>query len=109
MYNFISGSPGVPSITANTTDMAWLVVAITPSPYGGLPTSYTAIISNSSYTSSPVVITAATSVSATISFTGLRNDSFYNISIVAINCAGNNSTSIQTFVSFIGISMHIYG
>ena len=66
-------------------------------PSGGLTTSYSVTISNCSYTTSPPVV--MTNGSAMVTFTGLRNDSSYNISAVAINCAGNSSTSIQRYIS----------
>ena len=86
-----SAPPGPPDVMAQTIGPDMVLVVVTPSPSGGLTTNYSVTVSNSSYTtSSPTVMTNG---SAMVTFTGLRNDSSYTISAVAINCAGNSSTS----------------
>ena len=97
MFVIFSAPPGPPNVMAQTIGPDMVLVVVTPSPSGGLTTSYNVTISNSSYTTSPPVI--MTNGSAMVTFTGLRNDSSYNISAVAINCAGNSSTSIQRYIS----------
>ena len=98
MYMLIfSAPPGPPNVTAQAIGPDMVLVEVTPSPSGGLTTSYNVTISNSSYTTSPPVV--MTNGSAMVTFTGLRNDSSYSISAVAINCAGNSSTSIQRYIS----------
>ena len=91
-----SAPPGPPNVTAQTIGPDMVQVVMSPSPNGGLPTSYNATISNSSYTNSPAIMASG---SAMVNFNGLRIGSTYNISVVAINCAGNNST--QSYISVI--------
>ena len=95
--HLFSAPPGPPNVTAQTIGPYMVLVVVTPSPSGGLTTSYNVTISNSSYTTSPPVV--MTNGSAMVTFTGLRNDSSYTISAVAINCAGNSSTSTQRYIS----------
>ena len=97
VYVIFSAPSGPPNVMAQTNGPDMVLVVVTPSPSGGLTTSYNVTISNCSYTTSPPVV--MTNGSAMVTFTGLRNDSSYNISAVAINCAGNSSTSIQRYIS----------
>ena len=93
VYVIFSAPPGPPNVMAQTNGPDMVLVVVTPSPSDGLTTSYNVTISNRSYTTSPPVV--MTNGFAMVTFTGLRNDSSYNISAAAINCAGNSSTSIQ--------------
>ena len=88
--------------------MTLLTVALNPSSSGGLPTSHSIVISNSSYSSGPLIIMAASNRSLMVTFDGLTNGSYYNITAVSVNCAGRSSTTIQTFVSFIYIGVLLY-
>ena len=106
VYVIFSAPPGPPNVMAQTIGPDMVLVVVTPSPSGGLTTSYNVTISNSSYTTSrPVDMTSG---SAMVTFTGLRNDSSYNISAVAINCAGNSSTSIQRYISCMYTCTYMY-
>eukprot|EP00731_Ephydatia_muelleri_P011551 Em0006g445a len=82
------GPPGRPNVVANTTGSDMVLVVVNPSSSGGLPTSYSVTISNSSYVysnSTPAFL----NWSAMVTFTGLTNSTNYTISAVAINCAGS--------------------
>ena len=78
----------------NTTGLELVLVVVNPSSSGGLPTSYSITISNSSYgysNSTPAFLNG----SAMVTFTGLTIGTNYTISAVAINCAGSsNPTTI---------------
>ena len=92
-----SAPPGPPNVMAQTIGPDMVQVVVSPSPNGGLPTSYNVTISNSSYTSSSVVMASG---SAMVNGLGLRNGTLYNISVVPINSAGlSNSTTIQSYIS----------
>ena len=56
----------------------------------GVPTSYNVSINDSS---SPVVVQDNGSPAYTNTFTGLTNDTLYNISVAAINCLGSKIVS----------------
>ena len=70
---------------------------------GGVPTSYSVTINDSS---SPVVIADNGSPVYTHTFTGLVSDTLYTVSVVAINCAGssNRTSFVKRTVS---ISVHV--
>ena len=95
-----SAPPGPPNVMAQTIGPDMVRVVVSPSPNGGRPTSYNVSISNSSYTSSPVVMANG---SAVVTFAGLRNVSTYNISAVAINCAGNTITESYISCMYTGL------
>ena len=84
------GAPGSPSIVNNDIGPNQLTVTWTPPTTGGVPTSYNVSINNSG---SPVVIPHNGSSLYIHTFTGLISDTFYTVSVVAINCAGQNLTS----------------
>ena len=96
-YVIFSGSPGAPNVVANTIGPDMVLVVVNPSSSGGLPTSYSITISNSSYVysnSTPAFLNG----SAMVTFTGLTNSTSYTISAVAINCAGSSSSSNTTTI-----------
>ena len=96
-YVIFSGPPGRPNAVANTIGSDMVLVAVNPSSSGGLPTSYSITISNSSYVysnSTPAFLNG----SAMVAFTGLTNSTSYTISAVAINCAGSSSSSNPTTI-----------
>ena len=84
------GAPGSPVITSNIVGSQELSLTWSPSTTGGVPTSYNVSINDSS---SPVVIADNGSSVYHHTFTGLISDTLYNVSVVAINCAGQNLTS----------------
>eukprot|EP00731_Ephydatia_muelleri_P011460 Em0006g354a len=90
----VVGLPGAPNAVANTIGPGIVLVLVNPSSNGGLPTSYSVTISNSSYVysnSTPAFLNG----SAMVSYTGLTIGTNYTISAVAINCAGSsNPTTI---------------
>ena len=80
---------------ANTIGSGMVLVVVNPSSSGGLPTSYSVTISNSSYVYSNSTPAAFLNGSAMVTFTGLTIGTNYTISAVAINCAGSsNATTI---------------
>ena len=83
------GAPGSPVITSNIVGSQELSLTWSPSTTGGVPTSYNVSIN----ASSPVVIADNGSSVYTRIFTGLISGTLYNVSVVAINCAGQNLTS----------------
>ena len=92
-YVIFSGSPGRPNVVANTIGPGMVLVVVNPSSSGGLPTSYSVTISNSSYVysnSAPAFLNG----SAMFTFTGLTIGTNYIISAVAINCAGSSYPTI---------------
>ena len=93
-YVIFSGPPGHPNVVANTIGPDMVLVVVNPSSSGGLPTSYSVTISNSSYGYSNST-SAFLNGSAMVTFTGLTIGTNYTISAVAINCAGSsNPTTI---------------
>eukprot|EP00731_Ephydatia_muelleri_P029805 Em0021g328a len=86
----LQGAPGSPVITSNIVGSQELSLTWSPSTTGGAPTSYNVSINDSS---SPVVIADNGSSVYTRIFTGLISGTLYNVSVVAINCAGQNLTS----------------
>eukprot|EP00731_Ephydatia_muelleri_P011295 Em0006g189a len=88
----VVGLPGCPNVVANTIGADMVQVVVNPSSSGGLPTSYSVTISNSSYgysNSTPAFLNG----SAMVTFTGLTIGTNYTISAVAINCAGSSNSS----------------
>ena len=88
----LSGPPGRPNVVANTIGPDMVQVVVNPSSSGGLPTSYSVNISNSTYVysnSTPAFLNG----SAMVTFTGLTIGTNYTISAVAINCAGSSNTT----------------
>ena len=75
---------------ANTIGPDMVLVVVNPSSSGGLPTSYSVTISNSSYVYSNSTL-AFLNGSAMVTFTGLTIGTNYTISAVAINCAGSSN------------------
>ncbi|KAL5500524.1 hypothetical protein EMCRGX_G012102 [Ephydatia muelleri] len=70
-----------------------MVVVLNPSSSGGLPTSYSVTISNTSYVysnSTPAFLNG----SAMVIFTGLTIGTNYTISAVAINCADSSNRTM---------------
>ncbi|KAL5500726.1 hypothetical protein EMCRGX_G012322 [Ephydatia muelleri] len=88
--------PGPPVISVSIGSHLELTVTWTPPTTGGVPTSYNVTINDSS---SPVVIADNGSPVYTHTFTGLVSDTLYTVSVVAINCAGQNLTSTRAFMS----------
>ncbi|KAL5500735.1 hypothetical protein EMCRGX_G012333 [Ephydatia muelleri] len=85
----IMTSPGpVGNMTVTSTSVDQLTVTWTPPTTGGVPTSYSVTINDSS---SPVVIADNGSPVYTHTFTGLVSDTLYTVSVVAINCAGSST------------------
>ena len=96
-YVIFSGPPGRPNVVANAIGPGMVLVIVSPSSSGGLPTSYSVTISNSSYgysNSTPAFLNG----SAMVTFTGLTNSTNYTISAVAINCAGSSNSSNPTTI-----------
>ncbi|KAL5500548.1 hypothetical protein EMCRGX_G012130 [Ephydatia muelleri] len=90
-----------PNAVANTIGSDMVLVVVNPSSSGGLPTSYSITISNSSYVYSNSTPAAFLNGFAIVTFTGLTIGTNYTVSAVAINCAGSsNATTI--YVSFSG-------
>ncbi|KAL5500738.1 hypothetical protein EMCRGX_G012336 [Ephydatia muelleri] len=89
----MAASPGpVGNMTVTSPSVDQLTVTWTPPTTGGVPTSYSVTINDSS---SPVVIADNGSPVYTHTFTGLVSDTLYTVSVVAINCAGSsNGTSL---------------
>eukprot|EP00731_Ephydatia_muelleri_P011462 Em0006g356a len=91
---YVVGPPGAPNVVANIIDADMVLVVVNPSSSGGLPTSYSVTISNSSYVYSNFT-PAFLNGSAMVTFTELTIGTNYTISAVAINCAGlSNPTTI---------------
>lgn len=94
-----SDAPGSPTITSNIVGSHELRLIWSPSIAGGTPTSYNVSINGSS--SPPVVVADNGSSLYTQTFTGLISGKPYNVSVVAINCAGQNKTSSVIFFGII--------
>eukprot|EP00731_Ephydatia_muelleri_P011552 Em0006g446a len=96
----VVGPPGRPNpVLANTIGPGMVQVMVNPSSSGGLPTSYSVTISNSSYmnvcsNSTPAFLNG----SAMFTCNGLTNSTNYTISAVAINCAGSSNSSNPTTI-----------
>eukprot|EP00731_Ephydatia_muelleri_P011220 Em0006g114a len=85
----VTASPGpVGNMTVTSPSVDQLTVTWTPPTTGGVPTSYSVTINDSS---SPVVIADNGSPVYTHTFTGLVSDTLYTVSVVAINCAGSSN------------------
>ena len=87
-----SGPPGARNARANIIGADMVLVVVNPSSSGGLPTSNSVTISNSSYECrnyTPAFLNG----SAMVSFTCLTNSTNYTISVMAINCAGSSNTT----------------
>ena len=83
-------SPGpFGNMTVTSTSVDQLTVTWTPPTTGGVPTSYNVTINDSSNTLVPI----PTSGPLQHTFTNLTKDTLYNISVVAINCAGSSVIS----------------
>eukprot|EP00731_Ephydatia_muelleri_P011523 Em0006g417a len=93
----VVGPPGHPNAVANTIGPDMVLVVVNPSSSGGLPTSYSVTISNSSYVYSNST-TAFLNGSAMVTFIGLTIGTNYTISAVAINCAGSSNSSNTTTI-----------
>eukprot|EP00731_Ephydatia_muelleri_P035787 Em0161g1a len=97
--------PGPVRITAwappVTSPPDQLTVTWTPPTTGGVPTSYTVTINDSS---SPVVMAANGSPVYTHTFTGLVSDTLYTVSVVAINCAGASNGTSETTSTYTSIN-----
>ena len=91
-----SDVPGPPVISVSIGSHLELTVTWTPPTTGGVPTSYSVTINDSS---SPVVIADNGSPVYTHTFIGLVSNTLYTVSVVAINCAGQNLTSTRAFMS----------
>ena len=87
------GPPGAPNVVANTISADMVLGVVNPSSSGGLPTSYSVTISNSSYVYSNST-PAFRNGSAMVAITGLTIGTNYTISAVAINCAGSSNPTI---------------
>ena len=97
-----SDAPDQPMIVNSSVGTHQLTVTWTPPAAGGVPTSYNVTINDSS---SPVVIADNGSPVYTHTFTGLVSDTLYTVSVVAINCAGQNKTLLGIKMS---MCMHVY-
>lgn len=59
-----------------------------------MPTSY--IVSVDDVTMAPVSIVATTAMQYSYTFSGLRNDRLYTVTVVAVNCGGNSDPAYPT-------------
>ena len=93
LLSSLPASPGpVGNMTVTSPSVDQLTVTWTPPTTGGVLTSYSVTINDSS---SPVVIADNGSPVYTHTFPGLVSNTLYTVSVVAINCAGSsNGTSL---------------
>ena len=90
-------SPGpVGNMRVSSTYVNQLTVTWTPPTTGGVSTSYSVSINDSSR---PVVIPDNGSSLYTHTFTGLISDTLYTASVVAINCAGTSNVTSNTMLT----------
>ena len=83
--------PGPPKITTLSMGEGWMTVAITQSINGGAPSLFIVTINNSTMS----INVNAINGTAMVNLTGLSNcKAPYEISVIALNCAGNASGTI---------------
>ena len=98
-------APGLPTVVNTSFGFNWLTVFWTPPSTGGVPTGYNVSINDSS---SPVVIPDNGSLMYTYTYTGLKSDNTYKVSVVAINCAGQNVTSVSALLGIVIPKWFVY-
>ncbi|KAL5500689.1 hypothetical protein EMCRGX_G012284 [Ephydatia muelleri] len=84
----VTASPGpVGNMAVTSTSVDQLTVTWTPPTTGGVPTSYSVTINDSSNTLVPI----PTSGPLQHTFTNLTKDTLYTVSVLVINCAGSSN------------------